>query len=89
MSHGAYDKKVDVWSAGLVLYMALTKKEPFKAANQTEYTEKVINKEPDYKGFTKFSPQALDLCKKMLLKDQTQRLDARECLEHEWFSSDL
>ena len=45
-----YDEKVDVWSAGIILYTILSGHEPFMAKTVPELISKIKSTEPDYKS---------------------------------------
>ena len=62
---GSYDYKVDVWSAGIVLYMMLCGVQPFSEEDIAKLPAKIMNEEPDYSlpAFEQVSPSALQLLK--------------------------
>ena len=43
-----YNCQVDVWSAGIVLFMMFCGKQPFYEENVTKLVHKITNDEPDY-----------------------------------------
>ena len=80
-----YDEKVDVWSAGTVLYMMLCGQQPFFHDNHARVVHKITTEEPNMEAggcFKDVSPDALELLLKMLTKDPSKRPSAAECLNH-------
>eukprot|EP01016_Furgasonia_blochmanni_P040041 TRINITY_DN5061_c0_g1_i9.p1 TRINITY_DN5061_c0_g1~~TRINITY_DN5061_c0_g1_i9.p1 ORF type:complete len:396 (-),score=122.35 TRINITY_DN5061_c0_g1_i9:62-1189(-) len=82
-----YDTKVDIFSAGVVLFIMLVGYLPFEASTCSELLKK--NQEcdidlsfPDEK--TRPSDSAIDLLRNMLEKDPTKRYTAKQVLEHPW-----
>ena len=45
-----YTQKVDVWSAGVVLYMMFCGEQPFYEENVNKLVYKITHDEPDIKG---------------------------------------
>jgi len=84
-----YDEKVDVFSAGVILYILLTGGSPFYSESYSDILRKNQDCQINY-NFREFghriSPPAVDLMKKMLVKDPKQRITAQEALEHEWIA---
>ena len=61
-----YDEKVDIWSAGIVLYMMLSGHQPFEEDNVAKCVNLISNCEPDYKkdGINDhITPEGLELLK--------------------------
>ena len=76
-----YCQKIDVFSAGVLVYIFLTGNHPFNASN----SEKILNnnlkclyKLDALKGLAK------DFISKVLVKDPDERLEAWQLLEHPW-----
>lgn len=89
--HGGYGNKVDIFSAGVTLYVMLCGYEPFYGETDAELIEankqaKVEFPEEDWNGV---STAARDLVQKMMHPDPNQRLDAGGALQHPWFQAHL
>ncbi|KAJ4825706.1 hypothetical protein Tsubulata_001202 [Turnera subulata] len=84
-----YGEKVDVWSAGVVLYIMLAGFPPFYGETAVEIFQAVLrgNLRFPARVFHKVSPAAKDLLKRMLCKDVSRRLSAEQVLRHPWVAS--
>ncbi|KAJ7954714.1 phosphoenolpyruvate carboxylase kinase 1-like [Quillaja saponaria] len=84
-----YDEKVDVWSAGVVLYIMLSGIPPFYGDSATEIFEAVIRANLRFptRVFHSVSPSAKDLLRRMLCKDVSRRFSAEQVLRHQWITS--
>jgi serine/threonine protein kinase len=84
--HGGYSNKVDIFSAGVTLYVMLCGYEPFYGTTNEELI--AANKEAhvDFTGpeWSVISEEARDLVRKMMLLDPAQRLDVKAALAHPW-----
>lgn len=81
-----YDEKVDVWSAGIILYTILSGHEPFMAKTVPELISKIKSTEPDYKSVNA-SPKCISFLKSVLQKDPNLRPSAAQALNHSWLQS--
>lgn len=81
-----YGPEVDVWSAGVILYILLCGVPPFWAETEQGVAQAIIRSVVDFKRepWPKVSDGAKDLVRKMLDPDPTRRLTAHEVLEHPW-----
>jgi len=85
-----YDKEVDMWSAGVILYILLCGYPPFFSENEPDLFELITKVEFEFhpKYWSHISEEAKDLISKLLLKDPKKRLTAVQALEHPWFKND-
>lgn len=81
-----YEKPVDVWSAGAVTYVLLTGKPPFLGNTKDEVYHAILKKELPLKIPELFncSKNGVDFLSKVLVKDPSKRLTAKQALEHPW-----
>uniref|UniRef100_A0A8I7B2I1 Protein kinase domain-containing protein n=1 Tax=Hordeum vulgare subsp. vulgare TaxID=112509 RepID=A0A8I7B2I1_HORVV len=77
-----YGEKVDVWSAGVVLYMMLSGAVPFYGATAPEIFEAVLRGNLRFppRAFAGVSPEAKDLMRRMLCKDVSRRFSTEQVL---------
>ncbi|CAD8148143.1 unnamed protein product [Paramecium octaurelia] len=83
----AYNKAVDMWSCGVVLYMLLNQgKHPFYPRISTK--KEFINSFPDLKYEQPFHASLLarDLLQRLLQYDQDSRYTAAQALVHPWIT---
>ncbi|KAL8539001.1 hypothetical protein ACS0TY_000850 [Phlomoides rotata] len=86
LSGRQYNEKIDVWSAGVILYVMLAGFLPFYGDGAAETFEAVLrgNLRFPTKIFRSVSPEAKDLLKKMICRDISRRLSAEQVLRHPW-----
>ncbi|XP_051118710.1 calcium-dependent protein kinase 8-like [Andrographis paniculata] len=84
-----YGPEVDVWSAGVILYILLCGVPPFWAETEQGVAQAIIRSVIDFKRdpWPKVSDNAKDLVKKMLDPDPSKRLTAHQVLEHPWLQN--
>ncbi|KAF6147891.1 hypothetical protein GIB67_014471 [Kingdonia uniflora] len=87
MNHGP---EVDIWSAGVILYILLSGVPPFWAETAEGIKEQVLEGELDFESepWPEVSESAKDLLRKMLEKDPKKRMTAYEVLCHPWIVDD-
>ncbi|KAK6915350.1 Protein kinase domain [Dillenia turbinata] len=84
-----YNEKVDVWSAGVILYIMLAGIPPFYGESPEEIFEAVIRGNLRFppRIFRSVSSSAKDLIRKMLCRDVSRRLSGEQVLRHPWIIS--
>ncbi|XP_050205640.1 calcium-dependent protein kinase 29 [Mercurialis annua] len=88
--HQSYGKEIDIWSAGVILYILLSGVPPYWAENEKGIFEAILKGKLDLQTapWPKISPSAKDLVKKMLARDPKKRITAAQALEHPWLKVD-
>jgi len=97
---GQYSPASDMFCAGVIMYKLLTRKFPFRPAIfDDEPGENIVGSsamcrvqekmKSERINFTRSplnnSPEAVDLCSKLLSMDPCERPSAEEALQHQWF----
>ncbi|KAF8406644.1 hypothetical protein HHK36_008734 [Tetracentron sinense] len=87
---GRYSKEIDVWSAGIILYILLGGVPPFWAENEKGIFDAILHGDLDFKSapWPSISETAKDLITKMLTRDPRKRITAAQVLEHPWIKED-
>ncbi|XP_076065454.1 uncharacterized protein LOC143039386 [Oratosquilla oratoria] len=78
--------KTDMWSVGILTYVLLTGFLPFGGDTDQETFLEISKGELDFPDelFEDISEEAIEFIKRLLLRQPSRRLSARECLDHPW-----
>lgn len=85
-----YGPEIDIWSAGVILYILLSGVPPFWAETEQGIFDAILRGNTDYESepWPSISSGAKDLVKKMLEHDPKKRITAAEVLNHPWVRED-
>ncbi|WOL05957.1 hypothetical protein Cni_G14688 [Canna indica] len=81
-----YGKEIDVWSAGIILYILLCGFPPFYGETEKAIFDAILTEDIDFQSapWPSISESAKDLIRKMLTRDPKKRITAAQALEHQW-----
>jgi len=84
-----YDSKCDVWSAGVIAFLILSNRLPFRGKDEQEtidFLRDAPNHQPKYDSvrWMRMDPQAVNFCNSLLQTDPSKRPTAREAMSHPW-----
>ncbi|XP_072956791.1 calcium-dependent protein kinase 2-like [Typha angustifolia] len=82
----SYGKEIDIWSAGVILYILLSGVPPFWAENEKGIFDAILRGEIDFESspWPTISHGAKDLVRKMLTQDPKKRITSAQVLQHPW-----
>ncbi|KNC49463.1 CAMK/CAMK1 protein kinase [Thecamonas trahens ATCC 50062] len=88
-SYNGYTDEVDLWSAGVIMYILLCGFPPFYSEDTPELFEQIQQGRFDFPSpyWDSISDSAKDLVNNLLVVDPDQRLSAVEALQHPWIAS--
>ncbi|XP_062866718.1 death-associated protein kinase 2 [Trichomycterus rosablanca] len=76
----------DMWSVGVITYILLSGLSPFQGETDEETLKNIVALKYEFVPhfFSQTSSMAKDFIQKLLVKDQSERMTADECLIHPW-----
>ncbi|KAF3776510.1 Calcium-dependent protein kinase 13 [Nymphaea thermarum] len=84
-----YGPEIDIWSAGVILYILLCGVPPFWAESEQGVAQAILRGLIDFKRepWPSISDNAKNLVRQMLEPDPQRRLTAKQVLEHTWLQN--
>ncbi|KAF5750822.1 calcium-dependent protein kinase 13 [Tripterygium wilfordii] len=84
-----YGPEIDIWSAGVILYILLCGVPPFWAESEQGVAQAILRGIIDFKRdpWPSISESAKSLVRQMLEPDPKIRLNAKQVLEHSWLQN--
>ena len=80
-----YNSKCDMWSCGVVMFVLLTQKVPFRGKEENSILQNVLVGQYKSQLLDNYLPYAKDLVGKLLERDIKKRINAETALNHPWF----
>ncbi|CAG9316029.1 unnamed protein product [Blepharisma stoltei] len=84
-----YGKECDVWSFGVLMYLLLSGKQPFKGLDINDLFRKIMIADYNFDDsvWQNISESAKDLIAKMFVLNPELRITISQALKHEWLNS--
>ena len=89
MAHKPYNKQVDLWSIGIIVYLMLIGCLPFNVnSKESDIIHQILNEPTPYptNQWKKVSFVAKSFVIGLLQKEPSKRLTIKQALEHEWLA---
>ncbi|KAK6946911.1 EF-hand domain [Dillenia turbinata] len=85
-----YGKEIDIWSAGIMLYILLSGVPPFWAETEKGIFDAILKGHLDFESnpWPSISTSTNDLVQKMLTQDPKKRITSSEVFDHPWIRGD-
>lgn len=84
-----YNKQIDNWSFGIMLYLLFSGQYPFDDESEENCSKRIVYEDLTFKEdiWDKASPELKDLISNCLIKDPTKRFNILKILKHPFFNN--
>ena len=86
-----YNKEVDIWSMGVILFYILSGKLPFRGSKEQEVAEKIVYEELEFNedDWETRTQKVQDLISQCLEKKAEDRITIDKFINHPWFKKNM
>ena len=78
-----YDKAVDLWSLGCVVYVILSGRLPFSGKDERDTATRITRGRYDFQG-DNWDPEAIDFIRHLIVRNPRHRFTTTQALAHNW-----
>lgn len=86
-----YDCSVDIWALGVLTYIMMSGKPPFKGRTKDDVFVEITTKNINYSGenWKNITKEGKNFIRKMLVRDPSQRSTAEDLLKEEFIQKNV
>lgn len=86
---GTYSSKADCWSMGVIAYILLSQKKPFASKTRAQTKAKIMKCQYNFDAeeWKSISAVAKDFVSSLIVFEPTDRLSAKQAVEHSWLKN--
>ena len=86
-----YNKEIDIWSLGIILYFMLCGHFPFQGNKETIVAKNIVYQPVNFddEEWENRSKKVIDLIERSLEKKPSKRISIDEFLKHPWFKKNV
>lgn len=86
---GVYTSQADLWSCGVIAFMLLSSEKPFYSKKRRRVIDKIMRCDYSFDSpvWELISADAKDFVSSLIVLDPKQRMNAKQALEHPWFTN--
>ena len=88
VTRGKYDKRCDLWSVGVMVFLLLSGQVPFVGEDAKDLDAKILSCDYDFDGevWNSVSSVAKDFIEGLIVPNPDRRMSIEQALEHQWIT---